>query len=208
MLPASGELAKHAVSEGTKAVTKMTSRDGTRFSWRAGLQFPLFHQHLNSAFAAFIPEHVMRLPPLAGGSLLIAIQPRVSRGSKRDFSERFGHAFCLEVAGDDCVGDVMHRVRDGLCLSPAHEYALVLVKNPSNYCCYDGTNETLLDTACTLDSYGIDSRCLDEVMPASDSIDKIFPSLRLYKVNELLLAVWYFWCFMFETFWNAVIYTR
>jgi len=43
-----GELAKHAVSEGTKAVTKYTSRARQLRSSKAGLQFPVgrIHRHL------------------------------------------------------------------------------------------------------------------------------------------------------------------
>nr|4NFT_A Chain A, Histone H2B type 2-E, Histone H2A.Z [Homo sapiens]4NFT_B Chain B, Histone H2B type 2-E, Histone H2A.Z [Homo sapiens]4NFT_C Chain C, Histone H2B type 2-E, Histone H2A.Z [Homo sapiens]4NFT_D Chain D, Histone H2B type 2-E, Histone H2A.Z [Homo sapiens] len=46
-----GELAKHAVSEGTKAVTKYTSsKKAVSRSQRAGLQFPVgrIHRHLKS----------------------------------------------------------------------------------------------------------------------------------------------------------------
>jgi histone H2A len=38
-----GELAKHAISEGTKAVTKFCSTDKGACSMRAGLQFPVSH---------------------------------------------------------------------------------------------------------------------------------------------------------------------
>ena len=54
-----GELAKHAVSEGTKAVTKYTShysRKGKKVSksWRAGLQFPV------SRFKTILQKHAPR----------------------------------------------------------------------------------------------------------------------------------------------------
>ncbi len=176
----SGELTRHAVSEGTKGVTKLNSppsmrRPNETFSQRAGLQFPLFHQYLNAEFAtSFIPEPVAQ-PSLAGNSFPIAILPTLHN--------RSGHSFCLEVTGDDCVGDVMSRAHGVFLFSPSQEYALVYVDEV-----VDNANETLLDASHTLNSYGIDARCWDTFASPSND-DKPRPSLLLRCVDELSLKV-------------------
>ena len=182
-----GQLSRYAISKGVKAVAKLAStmpsdprkrRSNLTFSACAGLQFPLYHQSLNAAFATgFSPEPVAQ-PSLAGNSIQMMIQPR--------FSNCSGHAFCLEVTGDDSVGDVMSRSREVFHLSPSQEYAFVLVGEADADC--GDASETLLDADRTLSSYGIDARCLD-VLPSRFDDNKPRPFLLLHKIDELSLKV-------------------
>ena len=190
-----GELVKHAVSEGTKAVTRFVdemhrfderNQSGrcprlVTFSDYAGLQFPLYQRYLDAAFADFRPEPVHSA---AMGSFHIAVQPRFSHG--------FGHAICLEVTRDDCVGDVASRARDAFRLSPPQEYALAFSQDfQRNITGQDDASETLLDVGRSLGSCGIDANCLNAFINPPECTMASCPSLVLHdcKVAELSLKV-------------------
>jgi hypothetical protein len=137
----------------------------------AGLQFPLVHEHLNAAFqTGFVPEPIPRTSP-AGNIFRIQIQPR--------FNPKFGHAMSLEVSGDEFVGHVMSRALRAFHLSSLQEYALVFVKDLAD------PNEMLLDSRCTLSSYGIDAVCLGVLTSPTDGSELCSPALLLYSASEL-----------------------
>jgi hypothetical protein len=160
-----GELAIHAKNMGNTAVMRLDSamrqrRNNRTFQECTDIEIPLFHRHLNAAFATgFAPQPATRpwTRPPSESSFNISIHPKYNIDPSCD------HAFSLEVTGDDLVGSVINRAQGMLHLSPSQGYVLVYITKASD----DSGNviQTVLDADRALRSYGIDAQvdasCLD-----------------------------------------------